>query len=333
MILLEDILDAAPDWDYNTSITVGTFDGVHIGHRYILQELIKNSRATGDKALVVTFDRHPMSVLKPDSTPKLLTTQEEKLFLFEKLGIDITCVLTFTRDIANLTTEQFTRDYLIKRLKMNTLFIGYDHGFGKRSEKSPETFQKLAEALNFTLRTVNSVEFDGLTVKSSLIRTLLAKGNVEKAAELIGEDYSLQGKVIRGDGRGKKIGIPTANIEPGSSDKILPGKGAYAGWAEIDGIRKTAVINMGSRPTFNIHCDAIETHIIDFQGDLYGKDIRIGFTQKLRNIVKFNDQQDLLRQINSDIETTKKIYCHDKRREKQNGNHKGTQTGVCDKIW
>jgi riboflavin kinase/FMN adenylyltransferase len=215
--------------------------------------------------------------------------------------------MPFTKQIAKLSAEDFICQYLIDRLNMSTLIAGYDHGFGNNREKSPESFKNLAFKHNFTFKMVQPVTFEGIIVKSSALRSLIAEGDVEKASNLLGRDYSLKGKVIHGNNLGKRIGFPTANINPETDDKILPASGVYAGWVEIDTTRKKAVVNLGSRPTFDIKNEALETHLIDFDGDLYNNEIRIGFTRRLRDIVRFDSYDDLKHQITSDIEITKEL--------------------------
>lgn len=307
MKLVKDFPRPSKKWEIRTSITLGTFDGVHIGHRRVLQGVINEAKKKGEKSLVITFDRHPLSVLKPGFPPRLLSTLDEKIILFDNIGIDITCVIPFTKKIAGLTAEQFVRDYLTARFGMGTLIAGYDHGFGKKREESEETFRKLAKELNFRFKIISPEKYGGTIVKSSTIRRMIIEGKVESASELLGRDYSLKGTVIRGNSLGKKIGIPTANIEPENDEKILPASGVYAGWVEFEGILKKAVVNLGTRPTFNIDSEALETHLIEFNGDLYDKAVRIGFIRRLRDIVKFNTQEELKHQINNDIEITKDL--------------------------
>ncbi|MBN1292617.1 MAG: bifunctional riboflavin kinase/FAD synthetase [Candidatus Latescibacteria bacterium] len=307
MKLVKDFPRSVENWDFNTTITVGTFDGVHIGHKQILQKVAEYASNNNEKSLVVTFDRHPISVLKPEVSPKLITTLDEKCSLFEELGIDITCVLSFNKQISELTSRHFIEKFLINSLKMRTLVAGYDHGFGKKNEDITISLQELAEALHFTLKVFEPVKHNGLIVKSSEIRLQISEGNMEIASEMLGVDYSISGKVIKGNNLGEKIGIPTANLEPESTEKIIPPRGVYAGWVELEGKRKQSVISIGSRPTFNIEYEAIEAHILDFTGNLYGKKIRIGFIKRLRDIFKFESQNELVNQINIDIKKAKEF--------------------------
>lgn len=307
MIVLKDFPPPSEKPEARTAITLGTFDGVHIGHRQIIREVLSEARKKGEKALVVTFDRHPLSVLRPGFSPQLLSTLEEKLEAFESLGIDVTCVMAFTKTTAELTAAQFLRDFLVGRLNMGTLVAGYDHGFGKKREESTEVFKKLAVELHYSFKKVDPVKHEGVIVKSSTIRSMISEGIVEAASELLGADYSIKGRVIRGNTLGRKIGIPTANIESLSTEKILPASGVYGGWVLCEGRVRKAVINLGSRPTFGIAQEAFETHLIDYTGDLYGREVRTGFTRRLRDIKKFDTHEQLKRQIYTDIELTKSL--------------------------
>ena len=306
MKILRDYRTSSDLKNLKTTITLGTFDGVHIGHKRVLEEVKAESKRRGEQALVVTFDRHPLSVLKPGFSPRLLSTLDEKLISFEKIGIDITCVLSFSKHIAGLTAEEFIRDYLIGHFGLSTLIAGYDNSFGKKTENQ-EPLTELAQRLQFSLKVVAPEKKGGMIVKSSAVRALLTEGNVEAASGLLGRNYSLQGRVIQGNKLGKKLGIPTANIEPEHDEKILPASGVYAGWVEFEGDRRNAVINLGARPTFNIDNEAFETHLIGYDGDLYGRKVRTGFVRKLRDIVKFDTLHDLREQICSDIERAKDL--------------------------
>ena len=236
----------------------------------------------------------------------MLSTLDEKLTSFEKVGIDITCVLSFSEHIASLSAEEFIREFLIGHFGLSTLIAGYDNNFGKKTGK-PESLSELAQRLQFSLKVVAPEKEGGIIVKSSTIRALITEGNVEAASGLLGRYYSLQGKVIQGNRLGKKLGIPTANIEPEHDEKILPASGVYAGWMEFGGERRNAVINLGARPTFNIDNEAFEAHLIGYDGDLYGRKVRTGFVRKLRDIVKFDTLQELKEQIYRDIELAKEL--------------------------
>ncbi len=290
-----------------TIATLGTFDGVHIGHRQILNRVMERAQQTGRKSAVLTFGRHPITIIKPDIAPRLLTTLDEKLAIFDKMGIDIVFVVKFTQQIANLTAEQFIKKYLIDCLGMKYFIVGYDHSFGKNRKGTLEKIREQAENLRYKLEVLQPVKKENMVVKSSIIRNLISEGKVELASSLLGENYYLGGKVITGRGHGVKIGFPTANILPEDADKIIPANGVYAGWLEIEDIKMDAVIAIGPQPTFGLTEESIEVHIPDYIGELYRKKVKISFLQRLRNIEKFDSQQALIQQIKHDIEKSKQI--------------------------
>ena len=292
---------------FKTTVTLGTFDGVHIGHREILKKVIDRAEQSGEQSSVVTFDRHPSTVLKPDLSPNLLSTLDEKLSLFETIGIDITFVISFTKQIAEMNAEQFMKEYLITCLGMSHFIVGYDHGFGKERKGTSDILRELAHKYNFILEILKPVTYNGMVVNSSIIRSYLSEGKVDSASVLLGTDYSLRGYVISGHGLGRKIGIPTANIMINDPKKIIPLSGVYAGWLEFEGTKRESVLCLGSRPTFNREEEAIEVHIPEFGGNLYGKEVKVGFSQRLRDIEKFESQQALVQQIKKDIETLKQL--------------------------
>ena len=288
-----------------TVATLGTFDGVHIGHRKILKQVVTRAKQIGEKAVVLTFDKHPISVIRPDITPKLLTSLEEKLVIFDESGIDITFVLAFTKKIAEMTAEQFIENYLISCLGMDYFIVGYDHSFGRDRIVSSERLQKYSQKFNFNLEILQPISVEGKIVKSSIIRDHILEGKVDLAALFLGENYSLSGHIVEGRGIGKIIGFPTANMVPSDKGKIIPGSGVYSGWIEIENEHKDALITIGSRPTFDLKDELIEIHIPDYKGNLYGKTVRIGFFKRIRNIEKFETSKELIQQIKFDIEQSK----------------------------
>ena len=285
-----------------TAATLGTFDGVHIGHCKILKQVVMMAEQKNVDAAVLTFDRHPVSILKPDYSPKLLTTLDEKLAIFEEIGIERTFILTFTKNIAHMTAEQFLKEYLIDCLGMKYFIIGYDHGLGKGRRSSSAELKEYARSLNFNLEIIKPIKKDRIIVKSSTIRNHVLEGRVDVASTLLGVDYSFRGHVVKGRGVGKIIGFPTANLIPNDPEKIIPANGVYSGWIEIDDAKKDALITIGPRPTFNLKEEMIEIYIPDYEGNLFEKNLQVGFIRKMRNIEKFESQQTLIKQIKKDIE-------------------------------
>ena len=305
MKIYKDFKPTPKNCGFETVATLGTFDGVHIGHRHILNRVVTRAKKTGVKAVVLTFDCHPVSIIKPGFSPKLLTTLDEKLVIFESTGIDITFVLTFTKHIANMTADQFIKEYLIDCLGMNYFVVGYDHSLGKDRAASSDKLQEYSQKLNFNLEIVQPIKREGIIVNSSTIRNHVMQGRIDLASVLLGEDYSFLGQVVEGRGIGKEIGFPTANIVPINSGKIIPANGVYAGWIEIEHEKRYAVINIGPKPTFDVKEELIEIHIPDYEINLYNKILRIGFVRKLRNIEKFESKQALIQQIKNDIDNSK----------------------------
>jgi riboflavin kinase/FMN adenylyltransferase len=222
-------------------------------------------------------------------------------------------VLRFTPEVAAMTAGDFIREYLLGYLGMRCFVVGYDHGFGKNRDASSGELPEYARELGFELEVVPPVTVNGLTVKSSTIRTLLESGDARGAAMLLGRDYSLGGVVAHGKGNGHTIGIPTANLAEVFPEKIVPAPGVYAGWAEFDGCRWPGVISVGPRPTFHISEEAIEIHIPGFSGDLYGRPLRVGFTGRLRDIRPFDSREALVEQIHRDIEALQQFTVHIKK--------------------
>jgi len=286
-----------------SAITLGTFDGVHIGHREILKRVVRRAHESDIESVVVTFDRHPSAVLNRNPLPGLLTTLEEKLEFFACAGIDVTCILEFTERTAAMRAEDFIREYLVGCLGMKWFVVGYDHRVGRGRGASPDDLRQHATELGFSLEIVEPVIRGGTPVKSSVIRVKILGGDIEGASELIGREYSLSGIVVHGTGMGTKVGVPTANIQPDVREKLIPGAGVYAGWVTRDTRKAPCVISIGSRPTFGIAEEAIEVHIPGFSGDLYGERLLIGFSRKLREILRFQSREALVKQIQRDIET------------------------------
>ena len=290
-----------------TTATLGTFDGIHRGHRCILEKVVENARNNGEQSAVVTFDRHPASVLFPERVPGILTTADEKLSLFDEIGIDYVFVITFSPEVADMRPETFIAEYLVGCLGMSHFIVGYDHGFGKNRQGSAKILETLSGVYGFTVEIQDPVSLDGIVVNSSTIRRLILKGHVDKAGAMLARDYALEGTVVTGHGLGKKIGIPTTNVLPTHPEKILPMNGVYTGWIATEESKREAVISIGPRLTFDGTEVSIEAHIPDYSGDLYGETIRIGFSRRLRNIVKFDSAESLVEQIKKDIDAMNQL--------------------------
>ena len=285
-----------------TTATLGTFDGVHIGHQALLKRLVQVAHETNTVSAVLTFNTHPLAVIRPERAPKLLSTLDEKLAAFASLGVEQAFVLTFTPETARMQSGDFIRRYLLDCLCARNFIAGYDHHFGKDEMHIADRVQEIARDHHLNIEIIPPVVVDGTIVKSSLIRSLIHDGSVGKASEMLGYAYSFAGNVIPGRGIGKTLGFPTANIRMSDADKILPANGVYAGWIEIGNDRRDAVIAVGPSPTFGLIEELIEVHIPGYEQDLYANAVRIGFRKRLRDIVKFPAKEELIRQIRRDIE-------------------------------
>jgi riboflavin kinase/FMN adenylyltransferase len=296
-------------FDPRSVITVGTFDGLHCGHQVILRELKQEAQARHGSTTVVTFDPHPQVVLqRPDKPPvQILTTTEEKIVLLEAEGIDRIVVIPFTLEFSRTPSENFVRDILWQRLGVQAVVIGHDHGFGKNREGDFATLERMGKELNFSVYEVPPYEINGITLSSTRVREALLDGEVEKAARYLGRPYTFSSVVTTGDGRGKTLGFPTANLQPNHDKKLIPANGVYVVWVELEGSKagedKTkypGMMNIGYRPTFGKVARALEVHVLDFAGDLYGASLTIHFMAKLRNEQRFESPQALMAQLQQD---------------------------------
>jgi riboflavin kinase/FMN adenylyltransferase len=291
----------------NAWVTIGVFDGVHLGHQKLLGRLVTGAHKENSPAVVVTFDPHPAVILGGKAGFKYLTPPEERQQLFAFMGVDITATLQFNRAFANRTAEDFTQT-LSTRLGLRHLIIGYDTALGKDRQGDASRLISIGRNLGYKVEVVSPVIKSGEVISSSHIRKTITLGQVSRASEDLGRDYSLEGVVIHGDGRGRELLFPTANIlVPG--DKLVPAIGIYASWALVEGKRHPAATSIGIRPTFSsddseVH---VEAYLLDFQGDLYDKKIKLEFVEFLRPEIKFPDVTSLLDQIRKDVGETREI--------------------------
>jgi riboflavin kinase/FMN adenylyltransferase len=288
-----------------TVVTIGNFDGVHLGHRSILARVVQRARGLDCQPVALTFDPHPAKVLKPEGGLRLLTTPAQKVELLEASGVHVV-VQPFTREFAAIPARGFVRDYLVERLKVREVVIGHDYCFGYKREGNIELLQQMGQALGFTVQVVWAVEVEDAVVSSSLIRAMLQLGNVQKANRLLGRAYGVTGRVVAGKGRGSKVlGVPTANLV--SENDLLPAGGIYAVWVTKDGQRLSGVANIGTCPTFGNQELSLEVHLLDFNGDLYGEILQVEFVSRLREERRFPSIDELAAQIRSDMTEAKRV--------------------------
>ncbi len=288
-------------------LTIGAFDGVHQGHREILRKLTAGAHAVGAPAVVLTFFPHPMAVLHGPQFSFYLTTPEEKAFLLAEQGVDVVITHLFNRQLASTSARRFMTD-LQAHLGIKQLWVGYDFALGRNREGDVDGLRRLGEEMGYALEVVSPVGADGEVVSSSQIRALLLAGEVGRAGDLLGWPYLITGEVVRGEGRGRKIGVPTANLKVWE-ERMVPGSGVYACRARLRGTPHLAVANIGVRPTFEAHPVAprVEAHLLDFEGDLYGQEMELEFLERLRGEVRFPDAEALAAQIQVDIGQAREV--------------------------
>lgn len=284
-----------------TIVTVGTFDGVHRGHRDVLERLVSRARETGRHSLLVSFEPHPLELLNPAAAPKLLTTRDEKLRELATTGLECVAILPFDRALADLSAEAFVEQVLRGRFRMEALLIGHDHGFGRGREGGVDTLRSLGLARGFEVDIVAPVETaDGEPVSSSRIRRAVADGRLDDAAHALGRRYDLRGTVVPGEARGRQLGYPTLNVLPGSDRKLLPPDGVYAVDVRTGHGRYGGMLNLGGRPTFHDDRRTIEVHLFDASGDFYGDVVQVAFVARLRDTMRFDGPQALVAQLAAD---------------------------------
>jgi len=282
------------------AVTIGNFDGVHLGHRFIFERLVAEARREGCKAAVITFDPHPKMVLHPERQPfYLLTTVEEKSRLIAALGVDVMILIPFTLDYARTTAEAFVRDILWERLRVRKVLIGHDYTFGRGKEGNETFLREAGGRLGFAVEVISPIRVGETTVSSTQIRKALLVGEVRFAASLLGRPYNLRGEVIRGSGRGGGLGFPTANILPEKA--LLPSAGVYAVRVLVEGRERDGVLSIGCNPTFAGQTCSVEVHLLDVAENLYGKTIDLHFIERLRDAVRFATPAALTAQIERDI--------------------------------
>lgn len=288
-----------------SAVTIGNFDGVHKGHIEIFRHLNERSKRLDLPTVVVTFEPHPLKVLAPGKAPALITTFRQKTALIAATGIDYLAVIPFTSEFSLTTADGFVRDILCDALGMRHIVIGHDYAFGRGREGNFLTLQKIGAERGFTLEDMSPIGENGSVFSSSLVRRMVADGDVESAAEILGRCHTISGTVVHGREIGATIGFPTANIS--SENELIPRDGVYAVMASVDGELVKGACNIGRNPTFEGGARTIEVFLLDFSGQIYGRRIAVSFVQRLRDVRKFEDTAALVQAIRQDVGRTREI--------------------------
>ena len=281
-------------------ITVGTFDGVHLGHQKIITHLVKKAKQKNCGTLLLTFDPHPRKVIQPSNAPMLLQTIEERSEILSKLGLEIIFVQPFTKAFSKLNAEEYVKDILVNQLNVEHLLVGYNHRFGKNRTANIFDLKKLGKKYKFSVGEIQAHIVNKITVSSTKIRHAINNGNIKYANSLLGHTYKLKGIVMKGRQNGKKIGFPTANVKINEREKILPKNGVYAVKVNYNKMTNLAMMNIGTNPTLSGNYISNEVHLINWEGNLYKKEIEIFFIERIRDEKKFNSIQDLSIQLQND---------------------------------
>jgi len=289
-----------------TVVTVGTFDGIHRGHWAVLQEIRRRAKATGRRSVLLTFHPHPLTVLRPDKAPRMLTTPTEKKEILAEVGLDFAVFLRFSQVLASYSPERFVEEILVARLGVTELVVGYDHHFGRGRAGDLEALRALGERHGFAVRQVEALSYDGAIISSSRIRQSLMDGDVEQAGLMLGRPFFVQGTVIEGDGRGRLMGFPTANVKVDGD--VLIGDGVYVTDAIVDGESHHGMTHVGRRPTFGLDERMVETHLFDFDREIYGAVTRLYFHQRIRGTVAFDSAEALKVRLEEDEREARSFF-------------------------
>ncbi|MCD6525446.1 MAG: bifunctional riboflavin kinase/FAD synthetase [Desulfuromonas sp.] len=285
---------------HNAVVTLGNFDGVHLGHREIFRTVVRTAKQKQGTSIVCTFNPHPLKMLSPQHAPRLINTAAERERLIAASCLDALLIFPFTRELSALSPEEFVDDILLARVGMKHLIVGYDYAFGRGRSGSIEFLRQQGKEKGFTVDVFGPMQKSGHVLSSTRVRQAILSGDVEGAVGLLGRHFNLEGDVVHGDGRGHSLGFATANIV--TDKELLPCSGVYAAMVRHDGQDYKAVVNIGCKPTFGEHPLTIEVHLLDFDHDLYGKKLRVYFVKRLRGEKTFADGEALIAAIRQDVD-------------------------------
>ncbi len=283
----------------NAVVTIGNFDGIHLGHREIFRRVVRRSREVGGTSVVYTFVPHPLKVVAPEHAPALINTYPEKEKLIEASCIDVLICAPFTRELAELPAHRFVREILVEKIGLSHLVVGYDYLFGKDRSGDIQLLRRMGEYLGFTVEVLEPIATHGQVYSSTRVREMIRQGQVRDVVEVLGRHYTFEGKVVHGFGRGAKLGFPTANLK--TDKELMPCPGVYAVKVKRGDVLHDGVLNLGRNPTFCAAGSFIEVHLLDFEADLYGESLRIYFVERLRDEKCFDGPEALRAAIAEDI--------------------------------
>ena len=299
--------DSRPPWLVHPVLALGNFDGLHRGHLKIIERVRRGAAEHGGIPMAMTFDPHPPRVVRPDKAPPLLMTKEQRLEALDRAGIRAVAVVRFTHELSQWDPEMFVRAVLVDWLKVSEVWVGANFLFGHDRAGNFSSLRTLGQRFGFRAEKIDPVRYKEFVVSSTRIRRLVAEARMDEAAALLGHPYYLDGLVVEGQRRGRELGFPTANLE--TSNELIPPNGVYATTLEVDGIVHAAMTNIGVRPTFGDDTRAsIETHVLGFDGDLYGRQVRLAFVQRLRDERRFDDVDGLKTQIEADKRRAERLF-------------------------
>lgn len=289
--------------DKKAIITVGTFDGIHVGHQTLLRKVLEKAEKYNGKSTLVTFTPHPKLVVgqKNLEAIKLLSTIDEKIAFLNDIGLDRVIIIKFTEDFSKISSKDFIEKILVEKIGFQEIVVGHDHAFGRNRKGSLSLLRQLAARYHYRIQLVDAVCIDGEIVSSTILRNLLTAGSIEKANRFLGRPYSFAGRIVKGDGRGRYLNFPTANIQPLSINKLIPRDGVYAVRVKLANYSFLGAMNIGIRPTFSDSVRTIEVYLSDFEGDIYGERLVISCLKRLRDEIKFDSADKLIHQMELDV--------------------------------
>jgi riboflavin kinase/FMN adenylyltransferase len=287
-------------------VTIGVFDGVHRGHQSIVGRAVERARDTGQPAVVLTFDPHPSEVVRPGSHPPVLTPLRRRADILEQLGVDVLCVQPFTPEVSRQQPDEWVHEVLLERLHAAAVVVGENFRFGHKAVGDLGTLRTLGRTFGFATEGVPLLRDDDVTLSSTFVRSSIDAGDVAQAARALGRPHRVDGIVVRGEGRGRQLGYPTANVRS-ERHVAVPADGIYAGWAVLRGLRLPAAISVGTNPTFEGKERTVEAYILDFDSDIYGVELGVEFVERLRGMERFDRVEDLVAQMGRDVERTREV--------------------------